>query len=575
MEVDATRRFSTQATITRQAHVFDAIAKVITADDDNTALVEGLLDLVHDDDLLPEMKRRDVSDAAVELLAPTALFRVVLDAKYALGSRLLLFVEFVSFLVIMFCFARIATIEVLRWDNPWILATKEADKTLALCVAFVLLSYFSAREAGQIRTARFFELTEIEDFVSKKWNSKRWVAPEARGLRWYALALPRYVVLSMALVVLSPLRLVAWCTTPSEGSSHASPGHLPGLAALADASHVPHLELFRSWFDLTVGTLKGHYEDNQHWWVQLAKAQDSWFGRNVSRPILHDPITFLGFPRAWRWDYWNWLDVAVLACSWTAFVRAATPGVHLSAHLAAATAVLLWLALFGFLKHLDQRLATFVLMFERIVRDLWIFLFFYLLWVLMFGSAFCILLGSAHAREFEFHDASQPNAFESARMTIYSLLVLSFIGDFDPDNFPEPVDKFYLILYLLVTVVVQLNILIAIVSDSYDAAMARSEALYYRAHNDLITETWGIASWFPRCVRPTIDDAWIRERLAAALEECRDGDNLGRIVDTTQRTRAAVKEDVQRAVAPLNAKIERLEALLQQALLRDTSKIRR
>ena len=76
-------------------------------------------------------------------------------------------------------------------------------------------------------------------------------------------------------------------------------------------------------------------------------------------------------------------------------------------------------------------------------------------------------------------------------------------------------------------------------------------------------------------MRPTIDEAWIRERLAAALEECRDGDNLGRIVDTTQRTRAAVKEDVQRAVAPLNAKIERLEALLQQALLQDTSRLRR
>ena len=160
-------------------------------------------------------------------------------------------------------------------------------------------------------------------------------------------------------------------------------------------------------------------------------------------------------------------------------------------------------------------------------------------------------------------------------MTVFSLLLLSFTGEFEPDNFPTQVDKALLIVYLLVTVVVQLNILIAIVSDSYDAAMARSEALYYRAHNDLITETWGIASWFPRCVRPTIDEAWIRERLAAALEECRDGDNLGRIVDTTQRTRAAVKEDVQRAVAPLNAKIERLEALLQQALLRDTSKIRR
>ena len=48
---------STSGAITKQAHVFDAIAKVITADDDNTALVEGLLDLVRDDDLLPDMKR--------------------------------------------------------------------------------------------------------------------------------------------------------------------------------------------------------------------------------------------------------------------------------------------------------------------------------------------------------------------------------------------------------------------------------------------------------------------------------------------------------------------------------------
>ena len=53
-------RESSSATITRQAHVFDAISKVIRPDDDNTALVEGLLDLVHDDDLLPEMKRRDL-----------------------------------------------------------------------------------------------------------------------------------------------------------------------------------------------------------------------------------------------------------------------------------------------------------------------------------------------------------------------------------------------------------------------------------------------------------------------------------------------------------------------------------
>ena len=172
------------------------------------------------------------SDAAIELLAATALLFVVLDAV-----RILLFVEFV---VSSSCLLRAhSDHRGPPLGQPLDPRDEGPDQTLALCVAFVLLAYFSAREAGQIRTARFFELTEIEDFVSKKWNSKRWVAPEARGLRWYALALPRYVVLSMALVVLSPLRLVAWCTTSSEpglgkGSSHASAKHLPGLAALHD-----------------------------------------------------------------------------------------------------------------------------------------------------------------------------------------------------------------------------------------------------------------------------------------------------------------------------------------------------
>ena len=550
-------RASSSEAIIRQAHVFQAIAKVVTAGDDNTALlkllVERLDGLVRDHGLLPNMKRRDVSDAAIEMLAPTALFRVVIDAKYAAGPRLLLSVEFVSFLALMFCFARIATFDVIGWEYPWFLAAKESDKTLALCVAFVVLAYFSVREAVQIRSARLYELAELEDFVSKRWDSTRWNDPEAQGLRWYALAIPRYMVLFIALFVLSPLRLVAWCTTPSRPSLPKSPSQV---------------ELFKRWFDLTAGTsIMGKYRENDDDWSRKAlKAQDSWFGRYVSRPILHDPITWLCLPRAWRWDYWNWIDIVMLACSWASFTRAAKPGWHLSANLAAATAVLLWLRLFSFLKHLDQRLATFVLMFGQIVRDLWIFMFFYFLWVLMFGSAFCILLGSTRAKDFDFHDSSQPNAFESARTTMYSLLMLSFIGDFDADNFPEPVSRFYLLMYLLLTVVVQLNILIAIVSDSYDAAMAKSEALYYHAHNDLVTETWGIASWFPRCLRPTIEGKWIEARLAAALEECMDGENQGRIVDTTQRTRAAVQEDVQRAVAPIKEEIRQLDRQLKEIL---------
>ena len=91
--------------------------------------------------------------------------------------------------------------------------------------------------------------------MSKKRNSKRWVAPEARGLRWYALALPRYVVLSMALVVREEgLDL----TTSSEKASPRPRVRPYGLAALADASHVRYLELFRG-CSATAGTRR-HYD---------------------------------------------------------------------------------------------------------------------------------------------------------------------------------------------------------------------------------------------------------------------------------------------------------------------------
>ena len=211
--------------------------------------------------------------------------------------------------------------------------------------------------------------------------------------------------------------------------------------------------------------------------------------------------------------------------------------------------------------------ATLVLMVERIVDDIWVFLFFYFIWVLLFGSVFYLRLGTRHADTFGFHKLGAPNAFESVRMTIFSLLLFSFTGDVDPDNFPTHVDKALLVVYLLVTVVVQLNILIAIVGDSYDAARATGKALYYRAHLELVTETSWIANrLLPRRLLPTVDDRWIKERLAVALREQGD-DDRGRIVDITRRTRAAVQADTQRAIADLEERmVERMDAKLDEVL---------
>ena len=121
-----------------------------------------------------ELQRRGVSEAAIEELAPTTLFRVVLDAKYADGPQLLLFVEFVAFLLVMCCYARLTTFDALGLSATWLLPDKAAEKTVALIVAFAALAYFSVREMIQMRHERSLELAKPEDpFADTQRNSTK------------------------------------------------------------------------------------------------------------------------------------------------------------------------------------------------------------------------------------------------------------------------------------------------------------------------------------------------------------------------------------------------------------------
>ena len=98
---------SASASIARQAHVFDALAKVANEDAGFRSqmidsLAPSVLALVRDDSLLPDMMawrcRRGVSNAAIQELAPSPLFRVVLDAKFAAGPKFVLYFELLSLL---------------------------------------------------------------------------------------------------------------------------------------------------------------------------------------------------------------------------------------------------------------------------------------------------------------------------------------------------------------------------------------------------------------------------------------------------------------------------------------------
>ena len=85
------------------------------------------------------------------------------------------------------------------------------------------------------------------------------------------------------------------------------------------------------------------------------------------------------------------------------------------------------------------------------------------------------------------------------------LIRAGFVGEFDPDNFDEEVVRVLLVFFVLVVMVVLLNVLIAIVSDSYDISMAKAEALYYRSRLELITEMGPVASLLlPKWMQPEV-----------------------------------------------------------------------
>jgi hypothetical protein len=285
---------SASASIARQAHVFDALAKVANEDagfrsEMIDSLAPSVLQLVRDDALLPDMYRRGVSNAAIQELAPSPLFRVVLDAKFAAGPKFVLYFELFIFVVLGLCFTRVAPAQVFARGEKWF----PSEKIVEIVVAFVTLSYFSVREMYQMAFTRAIELESSEEQL----------VDDAEGLASY---------LADAIVV--PLHLVACCLGKRD-----------------------------------------EFED--------------WSEKAIREPIRYDALTFLGLSRAWRYDYWNWIDLATIGCAWAAFARAAMPGAHLSADLAVATSMLMWVRFCWYLKNMRLGWAKFVLMFEDIVWD--------------------------------------------------------------------------------------------------------------------------------------------------------------------------------------------------------------
>jgi F0F1-type ATP synthase membrane subunit a len=97
---------------------------------------------------------------------------------------------------------------------------------------------------------------------------------------------------------------------------------------------------------------------------------------------------------------------------------------------------------------------------EKIVRDAKQFVAVMLVIIAAFAHVFYVRLASSDSRE-----------FGSGYQTCITLYFLAFTGEFEHDALPNWFDKNMAVAFVLIIVVVMLNVLIAIVSDSYDEAM--------------------------------------------------------------------------------------------------------
>jgi hypothetical protein len=143
------------------------------------------------------------------------------------------------------------------------------------------------------------------------------------------------------------------------------------------------------------------------------------------------------------------------------------------------------------------------------------------------------------------------------------LIHAGFVGEFDPDNFDQVVVRCLLVFYVLVVMVVLLNVLIAIVSDSYDISMAKAEALYYRSRLELITEMAPIASRLPKLPQ------WMQSEAIKELADAR------KLVDELEARAVPANPDAAVARAELADAQKAADALLDAFAAQEAALIKK
>lgn len=238
--------------------------------------------------------------------------------------------------------------------------------------------------------------------------------------------------------------------------------------------------------------------------------------------------------RSYVLDFWRVIDALAISFAMvgngllrTSFLKD-HDNIDISPFLALAQ-FLLWLKLLGFLKAVNMHLATFILSVLQIISDIRWFLLVLSIAILMFGDMIHIVttyhengdLCRAHLPTVSNGDEGGENAEGGAQadfcdgnlinsyIRMYSVLV----GDFEFDDYRStPATILFFVLFTLVGVIVLLNVLIAIVSDSYEKSCIRSANLFGRARVGFAAEHISLESFLRPSTKNLLNDFSIFRR---------------------------------------------------------------
>lgn len=194
------------------------------------------------------------------------------------------------------------------------------------------------------------------------------------------------------------------------------------------------------------------------------------------------------------WSFWNVTDIlsTVLALASVVTIRLVnSQGVDVSnieplRVLLAITTGLLWLRVLSLLKTLNIQLATFVLAIIQITRDILWFCVILAVVVASFSQMFYTLLLPASCAT-----ASISENEVCSKEEYYLRTFTVLLGDqsyFAKSNYKSAFSVFLIVFFSFMVVIVLLNVLIAIVSDSYEKCLVRSHYLFGRTRVMLIAE---------------------------------------------------------------------------------------